>query len=140
MRRERGQFKRSPRSRWLKGPLQQLAKAELAFMLPGFRFLFAAIVLSISILVFGRGAAALLRAAHEEFASTPSWHPAPEAVFAQRPEAKGPVLAMLRVEPVAGEWKATDNAAAEPATNVAAPVEQAPSLAAPAAPERMAAL
>ena len=47
-------------------------------MLPGFRFLFAAIVLSMSILVFGLGAAALLRAAHEEFASTPSWRAAPE--------------------------------------------------------------
>ena len=31
-------------------------------MLPGFRFLFAAIVLSTSVLVFGLGAAALLRA------------------------------------------------------------------------------
>jgi len=31
-------------------------------MLPGFRFLFAAIVLSISMLIFGLGAAALLRA------------------------------------------------------------------------------
>ena len=30
-------------------------------MLPGFRFLFAAIVLSISMLIFGLGAAALLR-------------------------------------------------------------------------------
>ena len=40
-------------------------------MLPGFRFLFAAIVLSMSILVFGLGAAALLRAAHEEFAANP---------------------------------------------------------------------
>ena len=45
-------------------------------MLPGFRFLFAAIVLSMSILVFGLGAAALLRAAHEEFASTPAWRAA----------------------------------------------------------------
>ena len=43
-------------------------------MLPGFRFLFAAIVLSMSVLVFGLGAAALLRAAHEEFASSaPLW-------------------------------------------------------------------
>ena len=39
-------------------------------MLPGFRFLFAAIVLSMSVLVFGLGAAALLRAAHEEVASS----------------------------------------------------------------------
>ena len=42
-------------------------------MLPGIRFLFAAILLSISIVVFGLGAAALLRAAHEDFASNPSW-------------------------------------------------------------------
>ena len=56
-------------------------------MLPGFRFLFAAIVLSMSILVFGLGAAALLRAAHEEFASTPTWRAAPETVFAQPAEA-----------------------------------------------------
>ena len=41
-------------------------------MLPGFRFLFAAIILSMSVLVFGLGAAALLRAAHEQFASIPS--------------------------------------------------------------------
>jgi hypothetical protein len=68
-------------------------------MLPGFRFLFAAIVLSMSMLVFGLGAAALLRAAHEEFASTPSWHPPPETVFTQQAEATGPVLAMLHVDP-----------------------------------------
>src|SRR5471030_2529757 len=112
MRRERGQFKRSPRSRWLKGPLQQLAKAELAFMLPGIRFLFAAIVLSMSILVFGLGAAALLRAAHEEFASKPSWHATPETMFAQPNDASRPVLALLRVDtPV--EPKPADTAAAE---------------------------
>lgn len=51
-------------------------------MLPGFRFLFAAIVLSMSVLVFGLGAAALLRAAHEQFASTPAWRAAPEPKFA----------------------------------------------------------
>ena len=79
-------------------------------MLPGFRFLFAAILLSTSILVFGLGAAALLRAAHEEFASTPSWRAAPEPKFAQRNEAAGPVLAMLRVEPDPAEQKASDDA------------------------------
>ena len=47
-------------------------------MLPGFRFLFTAIVLSMSILVFGFGAAALLRTAHEEFASTPTWRRPPK--------------------------------------------------------------
>lgn len=71
-------------------------------MLPGFRFLFAAIVLSMSVLIFGFGAAALLRTAHEEFASTPSWQPPPETRFAQsRPAAQPgsqPVLAMLRVD------------------------------------------
>src|SRR6202021_1196742 len=71
------------------------AKAELASMLPGFRFLFAAIVLSMSMLVFGLGAAALLRAAHEEFASMPAWRPAPETTFAQKADAPPPVLAML---------------------------------------------
>ena len=56
-------------------------------MLPGFRFLLAAIVLSMSVLVFGLGAAALLRAAHEEFASSPTWRVAPEPKFAQQNEA-----------------------------------------------------
>jgi hypothetical protein len=67
-------------------------------MLPGFRFLFAAIVLSMSILIFGLGAVALLRTAHEEFASTPAWYPAPEARLAQDGAAAKPVLAMLRVD------------------------------------------
>ena len=77
-------------------------------MLPGLRFLFAAIVLSMSMLVFGLGATALLRAAHEEFASTPSWHASPEPVFAQRTETPAPVLAMLRAEPPAAEENAPD--------------------------------
>ena len=55
-------------------------------MLPSFRFLFAAIVLSMSILVFGLGAAAMLRTAHEEFASNPFWHRAPETTFPQQGE------------------------------------------------------
>ncbi|MGX0964965.1 hypothetical protein AB7M63_005414 [Bradyrhizobium japonicum] len=68
-------------------------------MLPGFRFLFAAILLSTSILVFGLGAAALLRATHEQYVSNPSWRNGPqEKVFAQSPE---PVLAALRAEPEA---------------------------------------
>jgi hypothetical protein len=68
-------------------------------MLPSFRFLFAAIMLSMSILVFGLGAAALLRTAHEEFASNPFWHAAPETTFAQQSEGSRPVLAILRVDP-----------------------------------------
>lgn len=103
-------------------------------MLPGFRFLFAAIVLSMSILVFGLGAAALLRAAHEEFASTPPWHATPETTFAQQGEASRPVLAMLRVEPPAAEPTAADNVPA-----AAAPVEPTAIAATPAEPERIAA-
>jgi hypothetical protein len=99
-------------------------------MLPGFRFLFAAIVLSMSILVFGLGAAALLRAAHEEFASTPRWHATPETIFAQQGEATKPVLAMLRVEPAVAEPKVADNIPA-----AAAPAEQAAIAATPAEPE-----
>lgn len=72
-------------------------------MLPGFRFLSAAILLSVSILVFCLGAAELLRATHEQFVSNPSWRTGPqEQVFAQAPESpQPPVLAALRVEPEA---------------------------------------
>ena len=112
-------------------------------MLPGFRFLFAAIVLSMSILVFGLGAAALLRAAHEQFANNPSWHAAPEAMFAQQPEATRPVLATLRIEPSPKAQKAPDNVPAaaapqEPAA-ITPPADAAVTVAAPAAPERIAA-
>ena len=75
-------------------------------MLPGFRFLFGAIVLCFSILVFGLGAAALFRAAHEEFANRPSWRVTPGTMlaqqnepFAQQSEPAPPVLALLEVEP-----------------------------------------
>jgi hypothetical protein len=120
-------------------------------MLPGFRFLFAAIVSSMSILVFGLGAAALLRAAHEEVSSNPSWRAAPETRFAQQGETTPPVLALLRVEPQPAEPMAPENspaAAAEPAAIASAPTEPAASASAePAAsaptsaePERIAAL
>jgi hypothetical protein len=91
-------------------------------MLPGLRFLFAAIILSMSILVFGLGAAALLRAAHEEFASNPSWHATPETMFTQQGEATRPVLAMLRIDMPAADQQTSDNApiAAAPAEQVAA--------------------
>jgi hypothetical protein len=104
-------------------------------MLPGFRFLFAAIVLSMSILVFGLGAAALLRAAHEEFASNPSWRAPPETIFAQQAEATKPVLAMLRIEPPAAIQKAPDGVPA-----VAAPAQPAAIAPAPGEPEEIAAL
>jgi hypothetical protein len=101
-------------------------------MLPGFRFLFAAIILSMSLLVFGLGAAALLRVAHEEFASNPSWRAPPEMTFAQRPDATRPVLAALRVDLAP---KALDEGPA-----IAAPAEQAAIAPQPSAAEEIAAL
>ena len=92
-------------------------------MLPGFRFLLAAIVLSISLLIFGLGAAALLRAAHEEFASMPSRRAPPETLFAQSGDA-APVLAMVRIEPlVADEKAAIADSAPDQAAIVSAPRE-----------------
>src|SRR3954454_7816786 len=105
-------------------------------MLPGFRFLLAAIVLSTSILIFGLGAAALLRAAHEQFAGTPYLRASPEATFTQQAEGLRPVLSLLRAEPSRSD-KAADASSvnvsaipAEVALDIAAP-EQAP-----AKPER----
>lgn len=105
-------------------------------MLPGFRFLFAATVLSLSILVFGLGAAALLRAAHEEIASTPARQTPREPVFAQPAEAPQPTLALLRFDPPAAE-----TAPAElPVVSEAAPVAIAPAATAPAESDEIAAL
>lgn len=84
-------------------------------MLPGFRFLLAAIVLSMSILIFGLGAAALLRAAHEEVANVPTRRVMAEPVFAQPIERPAPTLALLRIEPAAPEKSPDMPAAAEPA-------------------------
>jgi len=103
-------------------------------MLPGFRFLFAAIMLSMSLLVFGLGAAALLRAAHESFASNSSWRAAPEIPFAQHPDTTLPMLATLRVEP------AIMDKVNEPAKVTAAPADREPSVAESAGSEKVAAL
>src|SRR5262245_35960654 len=99
-------------------------------MLPDFRFLFAAIILCVSILVFGLGAAALLRAAHEEFASKPSWRGAPEATFTQQIDTR-PVLAFVRLEP-------RPPVEAKPAEIAAAAVPE-PAVTAPAAATTVAA-
>jgi hypothetical protein len=114
-------------------------------MLPGFRFLFAAIALSMSILFFGLGAAALLRAAHEEFAINPSWRAPPKTRFAQQSEVATPTLAMLRVDPPGAEQSVADHvppvaAPAEPATIVSAPEEPAAIASTSAEPERIATL
>lgn len=99
-------------------------------MLPGFRFLFAAILLSTSILVFGLGAAALLRASHEQYVSNPAWRNGPqEKVFAQASEPAQPVLAALRAEP---------EVTAEPEPSVR---DQVPTIGLPTSePEQMAAV
>jgi len=111
-------------------------------MLPGFRFLFAATLLTISILIFGLGAAALLRASHEQFASIPARRALPEPVFAQQPVLIHPgepaaTLAMLRIETPMVE-KAPESAPAA----MAAPVEPVPDavLVPPVETERLAAL
>lgn len=70
-------------------------------MLPGVRFLFAAILISTSLLVFALGAAALLRATHDQFVSNPSWRSGPQEQVFARAEPPRPVLAALRVEPLA---------------------------------------
>jgi len=116
----------------IQNPGRHAGRVELAFMLPGFRFLVAAIVLSMSILVFGLGAAALLRAAHEEVASRPAWRAAPETVFAQQNDGTQTVLAMLRLDPPA------EPKAPEPIAALEAPAE--PIAATPAEPGRIAAL
>jgi hypothetical protein len=102
-------------------------------MLPSFRFLLAAIMLSTSILVFGLGAAALLRTAHEEFASNPFWHAAPETTFTQSEDSR-PMLAMLRADPVPVQPQAPDDA-----PSVAAPVEPAATTSVAAEPETISA-
>ncbi len=104
-------------------------------MLPGFRFLLAAILLSTSVLIFGLGAAALLRAAHEKVASAPARQAPPEQVFAQQNEpAAAPTLALLRVEPPVVEKPADSAAVAE------TPTEQVRDTTPPVEPETLAAL
>jgi hypothetical protein len=70
-------------------------------MLPGLRFIAATIVLSISILIFGFGAAALLRASHEEFANLKTVRPTQPQVFAQAIEREQPTITLMQVETVA---------------------------------------
>jgi hypothetical protein len=112
-------------------------------MLPGFRFLFAAIVLSVSIAVFGFGAAALFRSAHEEFANDTAWRPAPETRFAEAEPAPQPaappVLAMLSVDDPAKATTA-ETAKAEPLPPSPAPTSATVLVPVPAEAEKTAAL
>jgi hypothetical protein len=111
-------------------------------MLPGFRFLFTAIVLSMSVLIFGLGAAALLRAAHEEFANLPSRRAPPQPMFARQIDDSPPTLALLRIDPPVAEKPAENGPAAaipEATPDIPSPAGQTPDAAA-AEPEKLAAV
>ncbi|MEH6951232.1 hypothetical protein V4R08_07770 [Nitrobacter sp. NHB1] len=114
------------------------AKAEPILMLPGFRSLSIAVVLAVSMLIFGLGAAALLRATHEEFASVPLKQ-MPEVTFGSREETEQPTLAVLQVdipaahpaEPESNQAEAQHPATAAPgaqpeSTGTAPPAADAP--------------
>ena len=109
-------------------------------MLPGFRFLSVAIVLAVSMVIFGLGAAALLRATHEEFASLP-FKQMPEVTFGSREETQQPTLAVLQVDTPAGPEHADAPAAAAPdaqpdSTDAAsAATDSTASVASPALPD-----
>lgn len=76
-------------------------------MLPGIRFIFVTVILSASVLIFGLGAAALLRVSHEEFATLPSWRTG-QPQFPPTPvETSAPTLAMLRIETPEAKTDAT---------------------------------
>lgn len=74
-------------------------------MLPGFRFIIMTFLLGTSVVIFGLGAAALLRATHEEFTNMPSLRTLQQQIpttFAERSiPAAPPTLSLLRVEPQA---------------------------------------
>lgn len=66
-------------------------------MLPGLRFFAVATVLTLALLTFGVGAAALLRATHQ-VAGLP-WQPPQPVLFVGHREAATPTLSLLRIEP-----------------------------------------
>jgi hypothetical protein len=81
-------------------------------MLPGLRILFVITFLAVSVLIFGLGAAAYLRSAHDDFASAP-WRPI-ETPATARVDLAPATIALLRVEP--------ENAPALPAPKADLPV------------------
>ncbi|MCA6118485.1 hypothetical protein J6524_26945 [Bradyrhizobium sp. WSM 1738] len=72
-----------------------------------------------SVLIFGLGAAALLRAAHEEFAYLPARRTAPEPMFARPTDDQPSTLALLRID-TSVEEKPAENLPAAPVPEVAA--------------------
>ena len=107
-------------------------------MLPGLRFLFVAIVLSVSMMIFGLGAAALLRSAQQEVASLPTRHVQPETIFAQQTEATTPTLAMLSVDARVPQQNGIDQPAVADAPSLA-PLQVRPAPNAPIEPNQVAA-
>src|SRR5215213_965983 len=99
-------------------------------MLPGLRILFAISMLSVSVVIFGLGAAAFLRSAHEDVANAP-WRPI-ETPATARVDLAPTTLSMLRVEPEA--TIAVLTARADAAATVAPPPETKPESSADAAP------
>jgi hypothetical protein len=92
-------------------------------MLPGIRILFALVVLSFAILVFGFSALALLRTAHQNLASQPAWQQdwrTPVEIDntrrddRQAPTSETQTLALLRAEPSTAQ---PDTPRAQPAAH-----------------------
>jgi hypothetical protein len=103
-------------------------------MLPGVRFVFAATVLAVAVVIFGLGAAAFLRAAHENLASATIWRPIDEPLAGQI-EPVPPTLALLRVEPEPSVSSAApSDATSADVTSEAMPVATPLPEAAPAVP------
>jgi hypothetical protein len=92
-----------------------------------------------SVLIFGLGAAALLRSAHEEFASLPSRRAPAEPVFTRPNEPQTPTLALLRFDPPVLDNKPPESAPPAVVSETVTPAEPTPD-AAPAEPEKLAAL
>ena len=83
-------------------------------MLPGLKFLCASVLLAVAIVTFALGAAALLRATHENFASVQTWKSPAETMtaFVPHPDPRHdmPTLAILQIEPSPVERDATREA------------------------------
>ncbi|CAM5450319.1 hypothetical protein AFEL58S_02801 [Afipia felis] len=91
-------------------------------MLPGFRLFAITVAAAASLLVFGLGAAGILRATHQEFAAVPLRNlQTPPSTFV----AEIPTLAVLQVEPPIVETPVAEQA--EPAPAPLAGVDAAPS-------------
>lgn len=71
-------------------------KADL-LMFPGLRFVVVALVLTMAVVTFGVGAAALLRASRQ-VAAAPPWQPLQPVLFVGRDDAAAPTLSLLRIE------------------------------------------